>query len=78
MDESLNRSGKRFQNNAVSVSRFTGFVLGGRKADSYKKKVGGLKSGSILVSGKLTTYPSPKSPSTLSSHLGQIVGLGKG
>ena len=26
MDEALNRSGERFQNNAASVSGFTGFV----------------------------------------------------
>ena len=33
---------------------------------------------SIYVSGKLPTYPSPKSTLTLTSHLGQNVGLGKG
>ena len=32
--------------------------------------------GSIKVSGKLPTYPSPKSTLTLTSHLGQNVGLG--
>ena len=34
--------------------------------------------GSIYVSGKLPTYPSPKSTLTLTSHLGQNVGLGEG
>ena len=33
---------------------------------------------SIYISGKLPTYPSPKSTLTLTSHLGQNVGLGKG
>ena len=33
---------------------------------------------SISVSGKLPTYPSPKSTLTLTSHLGQNVGLGEG
>ena len=33
---------------------------------------------SIYVSEKLPTYPSPKSTLTLTSHLGQNVGLGKG
>ena len=36
------------------------------------------KSGSLKVSGKLTTYPSPKLILTLTSHSGQNVGLGKG
>ena len=35
-------------------------------------------SGSIQVSGKLPTYPSPKLILTLASHLGQNVGLGRG
>ena len=35
-------------------------------------------SGSIQVSGKLPTYPSPKLTLTLASHLGQNVGLGRG
>ena len=34
--------------------------------------------GSIQVSEKLPTYPSPKSTLTLTSHLGQNVGLGEG
>ena len=34
--------------------------------------------GSLFVSGKLPTYPSPKPTSTLTSHLGQNVGLGEG
>ena len=34
--------------------------------------------GSIKVSRKLPTYPSPKSTLTLASHLGQDVGLGEG
>ena len=36
------------------------------------------KSVSIKVSGKLSTFPSPKSALTLNSHLGQNVGLGEG
>ena len=32
----------------------------------------------LKVSGKLPTYPFPKLTSTLSSHLGQNVGLGEG
>jgi len=34
--------------------------------------------GSLFVSGKLPTYPSPKSTLNLTSHLGQNVGLGEG
>ena len=34
--------------------------------------------GSLYVSGKLPTYPSPKPTLTLTSHLGQNVGLGEG
>ena len=34
--------------------------------------------GSLYISEKLLTYPSPKSTSTLTSHLIQNVGLGKG
>ena len=34
--------------------------------------------GSLYVSGKLPTYPSPKPPLTLTFHLGQTVGLGEG
>ena len=37
-----------------------------------------LKTGSLEVSGKLPTYPSLKSTLTLTSHLGQNVGLGEG
>jgi len=32
----------------------------------------------LYVSGKLPTYPSPKPTLTLTSHLGQNVGLGEG
>ena len=32
----------------------------------------------MKVFGKVPTYPSPKSTLTLTSHLGQNVGLGKG
>jgi len=35
-------------------------------------------SRSIWVSGKLPTYPSPEPTLTLTSHLGQNVGLGEG
>ena len=35
-------------------------------------------SGSIKVSGKLPTYPSPKTTLSLTSHLGQNFGLGEG
>ena len=34
--------------------------------------------GSVYVSLKLPTYPSPKPTLTLSSYLGQNVGLGRG
>ena len=34
--------------------------------------------GSVYVSRKLPTYPSPKLTLTLSSHLGQNDGLGEG
>jgi len=34
--------------------------------------------GSVYVSGKLSTNPSPKPTLTLTSHLGQNVGLGEG
>jgi len=34
--------------------------------------------GSLYLSGKLPTYPSPKPTLTLTSHLGQNVGLGEG
>ena len=34
--------------------------------------------GSLYVSGKLPTYPSPNPTLRLSSHLGQNVGLGEG
>ena len=33
---------------------------------------------SLFVSGKLPTYPSPNPTLTLTSHLRQNVGLGKG
>ena len=36
------------------------------------------KVGSLYVTGKLPTYPSPKLTLTLTSHLGQNVGLGEG
>ena len=35
-------------------------------------------AGSSYVSGKLPTYPSPKPTLTLTSYLGQNVGLGEG
>ena len=34
--------------------------------------------GSLNISGKLPTYPSPTPTLTLTSHLGQIVGLIRG
>ena len=34
--------------------------------------------GSLYISGKLPTYPSPKQTLTLTSHVGQNVGLGEG
>ena len=34
--------------------------------------------GSLNISGKLPTYPFPKPTLTLTSHLGQSVGLGEG
>ena len=36
------------------------------------------KLGLLYVSAKLPTYPSPKPTLTLTSHLGQNVGLGEG
>ena len=36
------------------------------------------KGESIQVSEKMPTYPSPKPTLTLTSHLGQNVGLGEG
>ena len=36
------------------------------------------KVGSLYVTGKLPTFPSPKRTLTLTSHLGQNVGLGEG
>ena len=36
------------------------------------------KDGSIEVSGRVTTYPSPKSILALTSHLGQNCDLGEG
>ena len=38
----------------------------------------GLLLGSLFVSGKLCTYPSPKPTLTLTCHLGQNVGLREG
>ena len=40
--------------------------------------VNGRMAGSFYVSMKLPTYPSPKPTLTLSSYLGQNVGLGEG
>ena len=37
----------------------------------------GEKLGSLYISGKLPTCPSPKPTLTLTSHLGQNVGLGE-
>ena len=36
------------------------------------------ENGSLNVSGKLPTYSSPKPTLTITSHLGQNVGLGEG
>ena len=44
----------------------------------YNTEIQGKKTESIKVSEKLPTYPSPKSTLSLSSHLGQNVGLGEG
>ena len=44
----------------------------------YNTEIHGKKTGSIKVSGKLPTYPSPKPTLSLTSHLGQNVGLGEG
>ena len=46
---------------------------GGGGAYNRTKKVG-----SIYVSGKPPTYPFPRSTLTLTSHLGQNVGIGEG
>ena len=40
--------------------------------------VNGRMAGSFYVSVKLPTYPSPKQTLTLTSYLGQNVGLGEG
>ena len=40
--------------------------------------VNGRMAGSFYVSLKVPTYPSPKPTLTLSSYLGQNVGLGEG
>ena len=40
--------------------------------------VNGRMAGSFYVSVKLPTYPSPKLTLTLTSYLGQNVGLGEG
>ena len=37
-----------------------------------------VNSGSVKVSGKLPTYPSPNPTLILTSHFGQNVGLGEG
>ena len=37
-----------------------------------------INEGSLYVSGKLPTYPSPKPTLILTSHLGKNVGLGEG
>ena len=37
-----------------------------------------IRSKSLFISGKLPTYPSLKPTLTLTSHLGQNVGLGEG
>ena len=39
----------------------------------YNTEIQGKKTGSIKVSGKLPTYPSPKPTLSLTSHLGQNV-----
>ena len=44
----------------------------------YNTEIQGKKTESIKVSEKLPTYPSPKPTLSLSSHLGQNVGLGGG
>ena len=43
-----------------------------------QKKAPSSPSGSLYVSGKLPTYPSPRPTLTLTSHLEKNVGLGKG
>ena len=35
-------------------------------------------NGSLYISGKLPTYPSPKPTLTITAHLGKNVGLGEG
>ena len=53
MDGLLNGSGERFQNNRVSVTRFTGFVLA--EAANSCKKVCGLENIRIRVDVALKT-----------------------
>ena len=53
--------------------------LKGEISDVYKMKDTVPRiEGSLYVSGKLPTYPSPNPTLTLTSHLGQNVGLGEG
>ena len=78
MDGPLNRSGEWFQNTTGSVSRFTGFALDGRKADSCKKKSSKKKSRRSQKWINLGFWETdPKSTSTLTQHLKENVGLGE-
>ena len=75
-DEKTRGRGKR----KVSTTNFRGEYVKTRylrnelflSSDEYCVKE------TLYVSGKLPIYPSPKPISTLTSHLGQNVGLGEG
>ena len=54
-------------------TRPTTLILGGNAQSPFHSYFG-----SLYVSGKLPTYPSPKPTLTLTSHLGQNIGLGEG
>ena len=49
-----------------------------RRCSVWTKHIKHTNFGSLIVSGKPLTYPSPKPTLTLTSHLGQNVGLGEG
>ena len=69
-----------FKNNSILCMNLALFSLFQTlyKADTCVRQELGAWPGSWYVSGKLPSYPSPKLTLTLTSHLGQNVGLGEG
>ena len=67
------RVGGRLQNKKEEVPPDSRRLVPPSNAGFFGKNVG-IKI-SLHVSGELSTYPSPKPTLTLSSHLGQNVGL---